>query len=198
VSPTIFEWIVNIIAVLLCAFAVKLMDDYLDVDLDARGEHPNFTHRFGKGTPIYAMLSLALAASSNAPLSLPLFFASYSIGMFHDVKEFFPSGLSGLQESMLIFLIGLLLWGWQSMFFSLFFILSIQLFDDYLDIHTDQLTGYRNFAHRFGKTECLLLSLLSLLISWWLDVLFFFPALIGAIIFYCLIFFYQGGKSSCY
>jgi len=198
VWPVICEWIGRVLSVLLCAVAVKLFDDFLDVERDRKGDCYNFTYLLGKGTPIYAALALALAGSIYPGMSLPLFFASYSIGMFHDLRQSFPSGLSGLQESFFVFFLGVLLWGWQGMLFSLFFIFSIQLFDDYLDSCQDQLAGYRNFAHRLGKTECLLLAIVTLLISWWLDEFFFFPTLLATLIFYSGIFLYQRGKPSCY
>jgi len=194
VSPAIFKLAGIIMSVILCSIAVKLVDDFLDKDLDTRAGCYNFSKTLGNGAIVYGMLSLSLAASINASISIPLFFASYSIGMFNDLKKTFTSGLSGLQESLLVFILGVILWGWQSMFFSIFYIFSIQLFDDYLDIYTDQLAGYRNLAHRIGKVECLLLSILTLFLSWWIDERLFLPVFLGTAIFYIAIFYYQRGR----
>jgi len=194
VSPVISELAFIVIPVILCSIAVKLVDDFLDRDLDTRAGCSNFSNTFGNGAIVYGMLSLSLAASMNASVSIPLFLASYSIGMFNDFKKTFTSGLSGLQESLLVFILGVMLWGWQNMLFSIFFIFSIQLFDDYVDIYTDQLAGYRNFAHRIGKVECLLLSILTLCISWRISEHLFPGVLLGTAIFYSILFYYQRGR----
>ena len=193
-SPVIFELAGIAIPVILCSMAVKLVDDFLDRDLDTRAGCFNFAHTLGNGAIVYGMLFLALGASINASVAVPLFLASYCIGMFNDLKKTFTSGLSGLQESLLVFILGLLLWGWQRMLFSLFFIASVQLFDDYLDIYTDQLVGYRNLAHRLGKVECLLLSLLALCASWWVDEHMFLFVFLGTVVFYSALIFYQRGR----
>lgn len=193
-SPAIFELAGIVISVLLCSISVKLVDDFLDNDLDTRAGFYNFSKTLGSGAIVYGILSLALAASINASVSMPLFLASYIIGMFNDFKKTFISGLSGLQESLLVFILGVMLWGWQSMLFSTLFIFSIQLFDDYLDIYTDQLAGYRNLAHRIGKVECLLLAMLTLLTSWRLDEHLFPTIFLGTVIFYSAIFYYQRGR----
>lgn len=195
--PVTFELISIVLSVILCSIAVKLTDDFLDNDLDTRAGYSNFAMQLGPGAIIYGMLSLALAASINASVSIPLFLASYCIGMFNDLKQPFPSRLSGLQESLLVFFAGVILWSWQSMLFSILFIFSIQLFDDYLDMHTDHLAGHRNLAHRIGKVECLLLSLLTLLLSWWGCEHLFFPVFLGTAIFYSGLLYLQKGRSSC-
>ncbi len=194
---TIFDPLCTVSSVLFCCIAVKLIDDTLDKDYDSKVEYHNFATTLGPGAMVYAILSLALAASINASISIPLFLASYSIGMFHDVKQLFPSGLSGLQESVGIFFIGVLLWGWQSMLFSILFIFSIQLFDDYIDIHRDQLAGYRNFAHCMGKVECLLLAILTLLLSWQVYERLFPFVFFSTLLFYSAIWYYQRRSSSC-
>lgn len=187
----IFEQATIFISVLFCSIAVKLIDDFLDKDLDMQGGYLNFTKKFGDGIIIYAILSLTVAASINALVSIPLFLASYSIGMFKDLKHPFPSGLSGMQESLLVFVLGLLLWGWQSMVFSMLFIFAIQLFDDYLDMYTDQAVGYRNLAYRLGKIECLLLSIISMLSAWQVGEHMFLSVFCSASLFYGILFFYQ-------
>ena len=194
-SLAIFEITGIVVSVILCSISVKLIDDFLDSDLDTRAECYNFSQTLGSGTIVYGILSLSFAASINAAVSLPLFLASYSVGMFNDLKRVFTSGLSGLQESMIVFMLGVIIWGWKSMLFSIFFILSIQLFDDYLDVYMDQLAGYRNLAHRIGKVECLLLSILSLCLSWQFDERLFFPVFLGTTIFYSALFYNQRGKS---
>jgi hypothetical protein len=195
VSLATFEFLGIVVSVIFCSIAVKLVDDFLDNNLDTCSGCYNFANKLGNGAIVYGMLSLALAASINACVSIPLFLASYSIGMFNDLRQPFPSGLSGLQESLLVFILGIVFWGWQSMFFSVLFVFSIQLLDDCLDTYTDQLAGCRNMAHRIGRVECLLLSILSMLISWWAGEQMFFPVFLGTAIFYSTILYCQRGKS---
>ena len=162
-----FEFLGITSAVIFCAIAIKLADDFLDRDID--GKFNNFTTVLGNGIMLYGMLAMAIAVSINASLSISLFLSSYIIGMFHDLKNPFPSHLNGLQESIIVFIIGMLFWGWQTMMFSIFFIGAVQLLDDYIDVHTDWLSGHRNWVNRFGKIECFLVFLLSLLMAWMID-----------------------------
>lgn len=195
--PEIFEQSTIVLSVILCAIAVKLVDDFLDKDMDTCAGSHNFVNHLGNGTVIYAMLALALAMSINALVSIPLFLASYMIGMFNDLKQPFPSGLSGLQESIIVLCCGVMLWGWQRMLFSLLFIISVQLFDDYVDVSKDQLVGYRNIASRIGKVECLLLSIITMLTAWQVEEHMFLFVFFGFFLFYSLLFFYQKRGYEC-
>jgi len=119
VLPAMCEFISIMFSVILSAIAIKLADDYLDQDMDK--SEKNFATVLGKGSMLYGMVSMALAASLNTPISISLFLASYIIGMFHDLKSHFPSRLNGFQESILIFIVGVFLLGWKMILFSFFF-----------------------------------------------------------------------------
>ena len=186
------EFISIMFSVILSAIAIKLADDYLDQDMDK--SEKNFATALGKGSMLYGMLSMALAASLNASISLSLFFASYIIGMFHDLKNLFPSRLSGFQESVLIFIVGIILLGWKIILFSIFFVISIQLLDDYIDDSKDELIGHRNWAHRLGRVECFLLFILTLLISWIINEEIFPAVFLGTVVSYSIILYYQKGR----
>jgi hypothetical protein len=192
VWPAMFEFMSTTCSVIFCAIAIKLADDFLDQDMD-KSEY-NFTNKLGRGSMLYGMLSMAFAASLNASISVSLFFACYIIGMFHDLKCYFPSHLNGFEESILVFLLGVFFWGWQIMLFSIFFVISIQLLDDYIDDYSDQLIGHRNWAHRLGRVECFLLFLLNLLAAWLTDEHLFPAVLLGTMVFYGSILYYQRGR----
>jgi len=192
VLPAMCEFISIMFSVILSAIAIKLADDYLDQDMDK--SEKNFATVLGKGSMLYGMVSMALAASLNTPISISLFLASYIIGMFHDLKSHFPSRLNGFQESILIFIVGVFLLGWKMILFSIFFVISIQLIDDYIDDSRDELIGHRNWAHRLGRVECFLLFLLTLLISWLINEEIFPAVFLGAIVFYSTILYYQKGR----
>jgi hypothetical protein len=174
---------------MFCAITIKLADDFLDQDIDTNDY--NFAKKLGKGSMLYGILSMIFAVSLNASVSITLFLGSYIIGMFHDLKHYFPSRLNGLQESILVFLIGIFFWGSQTMIFSLLFMFSIQLMDDYIDDYTDRLTGNRNWSHRLGRVECFLLFLLSIFAAWLVDEHMFPPTFFGTSIIYGTILYFQ-------
>lgn len=190
----IFEFMKIMIAVIFCSAAVKLVDDYLDRDIDINAGRNNWAESIGNGSMVYAMLLLVIAAGINASVSMPLFLASYIVGMFNDLKSIFPSRLNGFQESLLIMLLGILFFGWNLMFFAVLFILSLQLIDDCLDAHTDRITGQRNFAHHLGVIECVILGIMALLIACWINEQIFWPVFCGTIVFYVILLKYQGAK----
>lgn len=190
--PETYEFIGTSFSVIFCAAGIKLADDFLDQEIDQTKS--NLATMLGKGSMLYAMLSMALAASLNAPVSISLFLSSYIIGMFHDLKHDFPSHLTGFQESILVLLFGVFFLGWQLMLFSFFFIASIQLLDDYIDDFEDRLAGHRNWSHRLGRIECFLLFLLTLLTAWFIDEQLFFSVFLGTGIFYSIILYYQRGR----
>lgn len=182
------------LAVFLCAAAVKLLDDWLDKDHDQAVGCKNWAVFLGPGAAVYAALLLAMAAAVSARVSLALFFASYSIGMFSDLNRKLPSRLMGWQEVIIVCGLGTALLGWRSMLFSLLFITAIQLFDDCLDAAADLLAGQRNLANRFGMLECLLAGLLFMLGAWWLEGDLFPPVLIGTMLFYACLLAFSGVK----
>jgi len=182
--PAIFDFSVTTLSVMCCAAAVKLADDFLDYDIDTRMGRYNWAEILGKGTMFYSLILVIIAAGLNATVSMPLFLGSYIIGMFNDLKQRFPSRLSGFQESLVVFVIGFILFGFRNMIFALLFIFAVQLLDDCIDAYSDKLAGYRNLAHRLGLIESLLLAGLCTIGSWWISETLFPPVLCGTILFY--------------
>ena len=178
----ICDFLATTLAVTCCALAVKLTDDWLDQEHDRLAGRKNWAEILGIGTMLYAMIFLIIAAALNTAVSLALFLASYIIGMFHDLTSRFPLGFTGWQESLFILVMSVVLFGWHITLFSLIFVIGIQLIDDCLDITTDSMAGQRNFAAKLGQTECILLSLLALLGSWWINEDLFLPVLAGTLI----------------
>lgn len=172
-------------AVIFCAAAVKIADDFLDVEIDKCSGRHNWSETIGNGAMIYAMLFLGIAVCLNVSVSLSLFFCSYIVGMFQDLDRRFSINMYGWQECLVVFVFGSIFIGMKIMIFSLFFLLSVQLFDDCIDAKVDYYVGNRNLAHKLGKAEAYLLSMLTLLISWWVESGVFFPVLCATVIFYC-------------
>lgn len=192
--PAIFEFLTTALSVFFCAIAIKLADDYLDRDLDTLTGRRNWAHFLGIGTMFYAILMLIIAAGLNSLISMPLFLSSYIIGMFNDLKQVFPSKLSGWQESVIILIIGIILFKWQYMLFSLLFIMAVQLIDDCIDYKADTMAGHRNFAHKFGVIESLLIAGLGILSAAWLNEAIFAPVLCGTILFYLGLFYKEATR----
>ena len=182
--PAIYDFMINTIAVVCCAIAIKLTDDWLDREQDHLACRKNWSSILGTGTMVYAMLFLIIAAAINGTVSLPLFLASYVVGMFHDLTNRFPLGLSGWQESLIILGLSIILFGWNQTAFALLVVAAVQLCDDCYDLTSDCMAGQRNFAAQFGCVECLLAALLSFLGAWWLNRFLFETVSIGIIIGY--------------
>ncbi len=193
-SYEIYEFSRTLISVLCCGISVKLADDYLDSEKDALSNTFNFSNKIGKGGILYAMLFLGLSAGFNVIIGMALFLSSYIIGMFHDLRNIFPSHLTGFQESILLFVLGTLLWGWNTMLFAIFFIFSIQLLDDFIDIHLDRLSGHRNYVQKLGKWESTLLFIISVLSAYYFNNLAFVPATVATAILYAAILYCQEAK----
>lgn len=186
-----FNFITLSLSVALCSAAVKLIDDFLDKDIDSHAGRKNWAELLGVGTIVYAALFLAFAAALNAQLALSLFLACCIVGMFNSLRQRLPSKLNGWQESLLIFAIGLCFFGARQMLFALCFTLALQLIDDCIDCRLDSLSGHRNFAHHFGQLECMLAGLLNILAAWSLNDQFILPAIVGCGSIYLLSFHYQ-------
>lgn len=190
--PEIYDYSATVVAVIFCAVAIKLADDFLDEEIDENIGNENWSKILGRGTPIYAMIFLSLSIYLKPPISLSLFLASYSIGMLHDLKQKFPTKLTGYQESVIAFIIGAILCGWKFMIFAFLFVIGVQLIDDCIDAQNDELAGYRNLAYRLGIVEAYALAVLSMLISWWVVGDYFLPVFFATVIFYFGHFWCQG------
>jgi 4-hydroxybenzoate polyprenyltransferase len=184
--PEMYEFAVTTLAVAFCGAAIKLTDDYLDQEEDRQLARWNWTVVLGVGTPVYAMLLLALAAATDVVVSLSLFLASYVVGMLSVPERAYPCGLRGWQECGLILFAGTLLLGFRSMAFALTFVMAVQLIDDCVDRKLDacQTPVRGNWANRLGMTECLLAAAILLLTALEIGRLWFWPTLTVATVLY--------------
>lgn len=167
-------------AVIFAALSIKLVDDYLDQDIDTK----NFATILGNGTAVYALLFYAFAAAINSNVSLGLFLASYALGMFNDLKSIFPSRLSGWQEIIIVIAIGAYFLTFKDIFFYLTFVLVVQLVDDLIDIKQDASAGHRNLVYKLGMLESVVICILNLCLCWWLNQKLIYPILLGTVITY--------------
>lgn len=173
-SGEIFDILKDILAVALTGTAIKMMDDFLDQEVDRLQEKETLVQTLDSATLPYSLIILMAAMALNTPLAGSLFLASYVIGMGKDnlVDSFrlLPSGIPSCMEMLLGLLLGILFWGFQEMASSLAAILTIQFFDDLYDYQLQQERNLSNWVQRIGKVETTLISLICFLIALILDL----------------------------
>lgn len=168
-SADIYRHAIDFLAVLLTGCVVKLMDDYLDQEIDiVRGKY-SFAHHLGIGTIAYTLILFAISVSLNWQVSVALLFAAYMTGMIYDFKTKYMLGLSGLQEISIVFLLSCLLVGMEHTFTAIFILLFIQVVDDWFDMRNDTITGQRNSMQILGLMEAWICGIIVLLLAFYID-----------------------------
>jgi len=167
---TIFNILVlrKFISILFTGIVVKIMDDYMDREFDELVNNENTTKILGLGMLPYAIFIFSLACILDLATAISLFFASFTTGMVWNLNAKMPSGMHGYQESLIIIVLGLILFGAVEMFSSLLLIFAIQLWDDYVDYNKDRYST-KNWAFIMGKNESLLLGIIFFISSLYLD-----------------------------
>ncbi|MCG1011988.1 hypothetical protein JT739_05160 [Tepidanaerobacter sp. GT38] len=154
-------------SVLIVGFAIKIMDDYIDQDIDVIKNEPNLYIALEYGGLPYALLLLSLAAVIDSDAAISLFLSSFAVGMVGNLTVKMPSGLYGFFESIIVILLGIILFK-SEMLSSLFIMAAIQLWDDFLDYENDNMSK-KNLAFLLGKVECLLLAIIFFLLTVFFD-----------------------------
>ena len=154
-------------SVLIVGFAIKIMDDYIDQDIDVIKNEPNLYIALEYGGLPYALLLLSLAAVIDLDAAISLFLSSFAVGMVGNLTVKMPSGLYGFFESIIVILLGIILFK-SEMLSSLFIMAAIQLWDDFLDYEKDNMSK-KNLAFLLGKVECLLLAIIFFLLTVFFD-----------------------------
>lgn len=155
----------DLLAIILVAFAVKLMDDFLDLRTDVQFGIPSIAERLGEASLPYAMLLLALGSLLDLRLAIPLFTASYGMGMAMDLRRELPSGLYGWQEAVIAIGAGALLIGPLEQVWALVVMGFVQCMDDIQDVRRDALSGASNLVRRFGVGEVRMVAFFLLCVS---------------------------------
>lgn len=166
----IFDFFMKWLIICLTGVVIKLMDDYLDQELDKiEGKH-TLAVILDRAIVPYTLLFMVLCMSVHPMLAGSLFLASYIIGMGHNLQQALPLGWSSLQESIIFGIFGLIVFGFTEMISSLLIIIFVQLVDDCFDYYTDKQFSRRNFVIRFGLWEtiliCLITFIAALIIDW--------------------------------
>lgn len=167
-----FDWhrlLVLIPALLMTGVAVKLMDDFLDEEVDRELGHENLAARLGRATLPYALVLLGLGMALATRVSLAMFLAAYSLGMAGDLSRRLPTGLKGYQESLVTVGLGAMVSGWRTMAAALAVVVWLQAADDLVDRSLDRRARSFNLAEFFGGWEAALGALTLWFISLSLD-----------------------------
>jgi len=166
----------KVFSIFLMGIVIKIMDDYMDQDIDAIENQPNIYTALEQGGLPYALLLFSLACIFDHITAVSLFLSSFAVGMVGNLTAKMPSGLYGYQESMVIVLLGLVIFKIE-MLSSLLIMAAIQLWDDLMDYESDKIRK-NNLAFLLGKVECLLLAIIFFLLTAYFD----YTKAIGSII----------------
>ncbi|SDC26734.1 MULTISPECIES: hypothetical protein [unclassified Candidatus Frackibacter] len=158
----------NFIAVFFAGISIKLMDDYLDQNLDELIGKQTLAIKLRRATIPYALLSFSLSVILNIQWAISLFWGSYIIGMGNDLSNSLPSGLKAYQESIILFSIGCFLLPIYELISSILIIFNLQLIDDLIDAKKDEQIFHRNFTHILGERQAILLILIILVLNLYL------------------------------
>lgn len=149
-------------AVILTAFIIKLMDDYLDDDITFLRP---LIKNMGKGILPYCIMFFSISCLLDAELSISLVSSAYIIGMLSDFNRRLTFKLRGYQESILIFIVLTLVLGFHEMVSSMLIIFITQLIDDIIDINKDSYYNNKNIAIKIGVVEAVLITFILALIT---------------------------------
>ncbi|SHJ54721.1 hypothetical protein SAMN02745975_02334 [Geosporobacter subterraneus DSM 17957] len=161
-----YNMIYQLVATFLTGIIIKLLDDYMDEELPSKLLSPETRN----GILPYSLIIFSLAAALNLTYTVTLFSGAYVLGMFFHMQQKLPTGLTGLQESLIILFINLLIFPFAAVLTSLLVILFIQSIDDLLDRQWDKRMGHHNLANQFGMGEMIILSAILAVLLMMLDL----------------------------
>ena len=162
------------LAVLFTGLVIKLMDDYLDQEIDRLNNRNSLAVKLKRGIVPYSLLLFSFAVLCNYKLSIALFWASYIVGMGMDRTKV-KIKLKAYQELIVLLIIGFWLLETTQFLFSLLIILFIQAVDDYRDYYREKYINKDNLINYLGLGGTLFIIIFALVFSlnlnWQLTVL---------------------------
>jgi len=161
-----------LVAALLTALAVKLLDDLVDSSPD---------DDLYASRAAYCSLSLCVACLAAASTAVPLFLACYATGMLFKPQSDSRNARLRFAESSGVILVLVVGCGLGRGAAAVLLACFAQLEDDVLDSRADLGVRPCNLAHRFGVVECALLGAACLLAAACLECALAACALAGAV-----------------
>lgn len=184
--PTIFN-IFKAFSILLIGVVIKILDDYMDREIDAILGNKLNPLLENSGVLPYTLLLFSIACILDVNTSVSLFLASYAVGMAGNLSATMPSSLYGYQESLAILILGPLVFGFKCFASSMSIIIVLQLLDDDLDYEKDRCLK-SNWSYILGRVESRLLALIFFLASIYMDV---FKTLVAVSSYFIITFFLE-------
>jgi 1,4-dihydroxy-2-naphthoate octaprenyltransferase len=158
------------LGIFFCGLVIKLMDDYLDQDIDSLAEKWNITMALKRGTLPYTLILMSIALYFNFSEAIGFFTASYLIGMAYEGNEKLPTNLLAWQEGLVVFIIGIMMTSITNATGCLLLIIIVQLTDDLVDYKKDHYLKRENYVIILGKVNVILIILILLMV-----VILYFP-----------------------
>ncbi|MGM0502590.1 MAG: hypothetical protein ACQERJ_08655 [Bacillota bacterium] len=152
------------LAVLCTGLVIKLMDDYLDQELDQLNNNYTLAAKYERRIVPYTLLLFSLAVLCDYKLAIALFWSSYIVGMGNN-KSKATRGLKSYQEIIVLLALGLMLLEAQQFLFSLLIILFIHTIDDYIDYYREKHISSDNYINYLGQTGTMFVAVFSLTAS---------------------------------
>ncbi|WP_459844242.1 hypothetical protein [Halanaerocella petrolearia] len=145
----------------MAGLVIKLMDDYLDQEIDRLNNRQTLALKLQRGVLPYTLLLFSFAVIIDYKLAISLFWSSYIVGMGFN-GESLPTGMKAYQESFIMILLGFWILGVKNFLFSLAVIFFIQLIDDYIDYHLEEYVNQSNFVNYLDRIGTLLVAMICL------------------------------------
>lgn len=153
------------IGIFLIAVVIKIMDDFLDKDIDKLSNQWNITLILKRAILPYCIVLLILSLYCNFNESVSIFAASYMLGMINEHNQQLPTRLYAWQEGLLMILFAIYMTSVKDVFSALVIVSFIQIIDDVIDLNKDKYTKVDNTIYKYGKINMLIISIILLLIS---------------------------------
>ncbi len=157
--------IFRFISILSVGMTIKIMDDYLDQDLDRIEEKRTLAQHLQRASLPYALILFSIAVLFNKETAISLFAASYILGMHHEWQENLPFGIKSYQESLLVMIICLIFIRPLPMITSFSLMMLVQIADDFIDYYHPIFPERRNLVRKWGQRASGLLGSILLLFS---------------------------------
>ncbi len=162
--PGVFSHLLGLAAACCTGWAVRLMDDALDLEVDQAVGRANLVERLQSGTTAYALLALALAVCADRTVTLSLFAGAYAVGMMGDGRQL-PSGLPAWLEGLLVMAVILTQVGLPSLLAGSLIMLMVQLLDDWRDRRIDSWRHTGRALKQLGPIGAGLVAFLSCVVA---------------------------------
>ncbi|ACL69911.1 hypothetical protein [Halothermothrix orenii] len=157
-------------SIFLVGLVIKIMDDYLDIDIDNLKEEINIVRVLDRGVLPYSLIIIVIALALNFKEAATYFLASYTVGMAKINNYVLPSKLKSWQESIFVFILSVIFFSWLQTLSAIILITGLQIVDDFIDYRYDKYKEKNNILDVMGFPTATAFFMILLIIS-----LKFFP-----------------------